>query len=226
MSTEDPESGDDRNDGSDPAEGMPGFQNVLKDMIPGAKVKIYEVITPEKADKDLMSKVIEELFEEEESGDEDENGEDDTDEDDGDEEDDSEDEDKENDTEILELEDIKLETDQEGDDEIEINGDLGTFEREKQNEIAAKVVIGGLVQKLASNLSPRDLLRVPAKLEIKGRRSFSFTVENEVNQLDSPDKGKSSSDKSIKLQGRHRVDNVISDLAKSIGKDKVPAKVG
>lgn len=225
VSTEDPESGDDRNDGSDPAEGMPGFQNVLKDMIPGVKVKIFKVITPEKVDKDLMSKVIEELFEEEESEDEDENGEDDGDEDDGDEEDDSEDEDKENDTEILDLEDIKLETDQEGDDGIEINGDLGTFAREEQNEIAVKVVIGGLVQKLSSNLSPRDLLRVPAKLEIKERRSFSFTVENEVNQLDGPDKGKSSSDKSIKFQGRRRVDNVISDLAKFIGKDKVPAKV-
>lgn len=221
VSIEDPESGDDRNDGSDPAEGMAGFQNVLKDMIPGAKVKIFKVTTPEKIDKDLMSKVIEKYFEEEESEDEDENGEDD-----GDEEDDSEDEDKENDTEILDLEDIKLETDQEGDDGIEINGDLGTFARKEQDEIAVKVVIGGLVQKLSSNLSPRDLLRVPAKLEIKERRSFSFTVENEANQLDGPDKGKSSSDKSIKFQGRRRVDNVISDLAKSIGKDKVPAKVG
>ncbi|KAI9073624.1 hypothetical protein K1719_044409 [Acacia pycnantha] len=34
-STEDPESGDDKDDGSDPAEGIPRFQNVLKDMIPG-----------------------------------------------------------------------------------------------------------------------------------------------------------------------------------------------
>jgi hypothetical protein len=233
VSTEDPESDDDRNDGSDPAEGMPGFQNVLKDMIPGVKVKIFKVITPEKVDKDMVSKVIEQLFAEEESGDEDEDGEDDGNEDgedDVNEEDDNEDgdeEEKESDTESLELEDIKLETEQEeADDEIEINADLGTFEREEQNEIAVKVVIGGLVQKLSSNLSPRDLLRVAAKLEMKGRRSFSFTVENEISQQDGREKGKSSSDKSIKFQSRRRVDHVISDLAKFIGKEKVPAKVG
>ncbi|GAU30543.1 hypothetical protein TSUD_65530 [Trifolium subterraneum] len=240
VSTEDPESDDDRNDGSDPAEGMPGFQNVLKDMIPGVKVKIFKVITPEKVDKDMVSKVIEQLFAEEESGDEDgeddgneEDGDDDGNEedgeDDGNEEDDSEDgdedEEKESDTESLELEDIKLETEREEDDEIEINADLGTFEREEQNEIAVKVVIGGLVQKLSSNLSPRDLLRVAANLEMKGRRSFSFTVENEVSQQDGRDKEKSSSDKSIKFQSRRRVDHVISDLAKFIGKEKVPAKV-
>ncbi|WJX52480.1 Protein EXUTER 1, chloroplastic-like [Trifolium repens] len=232
VSTEDPESDDDRNDGSDPAEGMPGFQNVLKDMIPGVKVKIFKVITPEKVDKDMVSKVIEQLFAEEESGDEDEDGEDDGNEDgedDVNEEDDNEDgdeEEKESDTESLELEDIKLETEQEeADDEIEINADLGTFEREEQNEIAVKVVIGGLVQKLSSNLSPRDLLRVAAKLEMKGRRSFSFTVENEISQQDGREKGKSSSDKSIKFQSRRRVDHVISDLAKFIGKEKVPAKV-
>ncbi|XP_045819291.1 protein EXECUTER 1, chloroplastic [Trifolium pratense] len=236
VSTEDPESDDDRNDGSDPAEGMPGFQNVLKDMIPGKKVKIFKVITPEKVDKDMVSKVIEQLFAEEESGDEDEDGEEEEEdgneedgEDDGNEEDDNEDgdedEEKESDTESLELEDIKMETEREGDDEIEINADLGTFEIDEQNEIAVKVVISGLVQKLSSNLSPRDLLRVAAKLEMKGRRSFSFTVENEVGQLNDRDKGKYSSDKSIKFQSRRRVDHVISDLAKFIGKEKVPAKV-
>lgn len=227
VSTEDPESGDDRNDGSDPAEEMPGFQNVLKDMIPGVKVKIFKVITPEKIDKDLISKVIEQLIEEEDGDeDEDEDEEDDEDEDEDDDDDDDEDEEKENDTESLELEDIKLESDQEGDDDIQINAGLGTFEREEQNEIAVKVVIGGLVQKLSSNLSPRDLLRVPAKLEMKGRRSFSFTVEKEVNQQDGHDKGKSSSDKSTKIQGRRRVDHVIFDLAKFIGRGKVPTKVG
>ncbi|RDX66722.1 Protein EXECUTER 1, chloroplastic [Mucuna pruriens] len=219
VSTEDPENGDDRNDGSDPAEGMPGFQNVLKDMIPGVKVKVYKVITPEKVDKDL-SNVIEQIIEEEE--DEDEDGDGDEDEDD---EDEDEDEEKENDTESLELEDVKSETDQEGDDEIEVNAGLGTFEREEQNEFAVKIAIGGLVQKLSSNLSTRDLLRVPAKLEMKGRGSFSFTVEKEVNQQVGLDKGKSSSDKSTKFQGRRRVDHVIFDLAKFIGRGKIPSKV-
>ena len=206
VSTEDPENDDDRNDGSDPAEGMPGFQNVLKDMIPGVKVKVFKVITPEKVDKDL-SNVIEKIIEDED-GDED------------------EDEEMENDAESLELEEIKSETDQEGDDEIEVNAGLGTFESEDQNEFAVKIAIGGLVQKLSGNLSSRDLLRVPAKLEMKGRGSFSFTVEKEVNQQVGLDKGNSSSDKSTKFQGRRRVDHVIFDLAKFIGRGKIPSKVG
>ncbi|KAF7843027.1 protein EXECUTER 1, chloroplastic [Senna tora] len=148
VSTEDPESGDDKDDSSDPAEGIPGFQNVLKDMIPGVKVKVLKVTAPEKVDKDLISK----------------------------------------------------------------------------NEIAVKVVIGGLVQKLSSNLSTRDLLRVPAKLE-KGHRSFSFTVEKEINSQDGQGKGKSSSDKSTKIPGRRSVDHVMFDLAKFIGRGKVPSKV-
>ena len=214
VSTED--LGDDRNDGSDPAEGMPGFQNVLKDMVPGVRVKIFKVTTPEKVDKDLISKVIEQIIEEEEDEDEDED----------EDEEEEEDEEQDNDTESLELEEVKSETDREGDDEIEINDDLGTFEREEQNEIAVKIVIDGLVQKLSSNLPTRDLVRVPARLEMKGRGSFSFTVEREVNQQDGYDKRKSSSDKSTKFQGRRKVDHVMFDLAKFIGRGKVPAKVG
>ncbi|XP_027348690.1 protein EXECUTER 1, chloroplastic [Abrus precatorius] len=226
VSAEDLENGDDRNDGSDPAEGMPGFQNVLKDMIPGVKVKVFKVITPEKVDKDLISKVIEQIIEEEEDEDD---GEDEDEDGDGDEDDDDEDdgdnEEKDTDTESIELEDIKSETDLEGDDEIEVNTGLGTSERKEQNEIAVKVVIGGLVQKLSGNMSTRDLLRVPAKLEMKGCGSFSFTVEKEVNQQVGLDRGKSSSDKSTKFQGQRRVDHVIFDLAKFIGRGKVPSKV-
>ena len=227
VSTEDPENGDDRNDGSDPTEGMPGFQNVLKDMIPGVKVKVFKVITPEKVDTDL-SDVIEQIIEDEDEEDEDSNeDEDEDDDDDDDDEDDDEEEDKEKeqDTESLELEDIKSETEQEGDDEIEVNTGLGTFGREEENEFAVKIAIGGLVQKLSSNLSTRDLLRVPAKLDMKGCGSFSFTVEKEVNQHIGLDKGKSSSDKSAKFQGRRRVDHVIFDLAKFIGRGKIPSKV-
>ncbi|QHO58700.1 Protein EXECUTER 1 [Arachis hypogaea] len=223
VSTEDP--ADDRNDGSDPAEGMPGFQNVMKDMIPGVKVKIFKVTHPEKVDKDIISKVIEQIIEEEEDEDNDED--DDEEEEEGEDEDEDEDEDEEqdNDTGSLELADVKSETDQEGDDEIEINDDLGTFEHEEQNEIAVKIVVRGLVQKLSSSFPTWDLLRVPAKLEMKGRGSFSFTVEKEVNQQDDHDKGKSLSDKSTRMQGPRKVDHVMFDLAKFIGKGKVPSKV-
>ncbi|XP_028772095.1 protein EXECUTER 1, chloroplastic [Neltuma alba] len=212
VSTEDPESGDDKDDGSDPAEGMPGFQNVLKDMIPGVKVKVLKVTASEKVDKDLISKVIEQIIEEEEDEDLDEDEEED------------EEEEKENETESLEIEDVKSESDQEGDDDIEINTSPETIGREEQNEIAVKLVIGGLAQKLSSNLSARDLLRVPAKLE-NGRGLFSFTVEKEGNQRDGHGKGKSSSDRSIKFQGQRSVDHVMFDLAKFIGRGKVPSKV-
>ncbi|KAK7246705.1 hypothetical protein RIF29_41575 [Crotalaria pallida] len=214
VSTEDPESSDDRNDNADPAEEVPGFQNVLKDIIPGVKVKVLKVTTPEKVDKDLTSKVIEQIIEEEEDEDTDE----DEDEDEG--ADVNEDEENDNETERSgEEEDIKSETG----DKIEINSSLETFKREQQKEIAVKVAIGGLVQKLSSNLTTKDLLRVPAKLETKGRCSFSFTVEKVVNQRDGHDKGSSS--KSTKSQGRRSADHVMFDLAKFIGKGKVPSKV-
>lgn len=214
VSTEDPESGDDKDDGSDSAEGISGFQNVLKDMIPGVKVKVLKVTPSEKVDKDLISKVIEQIIEEEEDEEEEE----------GEEEEEEEGEEKENETESLEIEDVKSERDQQGDDDIEINTGPETIGREEQKEIAVKLVIGGLAQKLSSNLSARDLLRVPAKLE-NGRDLFSFTVEKEVNQQDDHGKGKSSSDKSIKIQGQRSVDHVMFDLAKFIGRGKVPSKV-
>ncbi|KAI9077187.1 hypothetical protein K1719_040845 [Acacia pycnantha] len=175
VSIEDPESGDDKDDGSDPTEGIPRFQNVLKDMIPGDRG----------------------------GGEEDE-------------------EEKENETESLEIKDAK--SDQKGDDDIEINTAPKTSGREEQNEIAFKFVIDGLAQKLFSNLSTRKFHRVPAKLE-NGHGLFSFTVEKEVNQRDGGGEGKFSSDKSTKIRGQRPVDHVIFDLAKFIGRGKVPSKV-
>ncbi|XP_065638888.1 protein EXECUTER 1, chloroplastic [Quercus suber] len=61
VNTEDPEDGDDRDDSSDLAEGLSGFQNILRDMIPGVKVKVLKVTAPGKVDRDLISKVIEQI---------------------------------------------------------------------------------------------------------------------------------------------------------------------
>ncbi|KAK7302581.1 hypothetical protein RJT34_13473 [Clitoria ternatea] len=128
--------------------------------------------------------------------------------------------DKDNETASPELELIKPEN---GDD-VELNSSLETFE-EEQNKIAVKVVSGGLLQKLSSSLATRDLLRIPAKLETIGLGSFSFTVEKLVNQLVGHGKGKPSFDKSTKIQGQRSFDHVMFDLAKFIGKGKVPSKV-
>ncbi|RDX91239.1 Protein EXECUTER 1, chloroplastic, partial [Mucuna pruriens] len=194
---EDPEVADDRNDSSDPSEGMPGFQNVLKDTIPGVKMKVLKVTTPNKVDKDIISKVIEQITDEE--GDEDED----------------EDADKDNETKSPEQKDINSETD----DEIELNSCLETSKHEEQNEqnkIAAE---------LSSSLTTKYLLRIPAKLETTGRGSFSFTIEKVVNQLVGHGKGKASPDKSTKTQGQHSIEHVMFNLAKFIRRGKVPSKV-
>ncbi|KHN19019.1 Protein EXECUTER 1, chloroplastic [Glycine soja] len=204
-SPEDPEVVDDRNDNSDPSEAMPGFQNVLKDTIPGVKMKVLKVTTPDKVDNDTISKVIEQITDDEGNEDED------SDECAG----------KDNETENPELSDIKTETD----DEIELNSSVESFEREEQNKIAVKVIVGGLVQKLPSSLTTRNLLRVPAKLEKTGQGSFSLTFEKVANQQVGHGKGKPSSDKSTKIQRQNSVDGVMVNLAKLIGRGKVPSKV-
>jgi len=205
---EDPEVVDDRNenDRSDPTDGMPGFQIILKDTIPGLKMKVLKLTTPDKVNKDITSKVIEQITEEE--GDEDENA--------------DEYSNKDNETETLELKDVESETD----DENELSSSLEAFEHAEHNKIAVKPVIGGLVQKPSSSLTIRDLLRVPAKLETLGQGSFSFTIKNLVNQQVDHGKGKPSPDKSTKIQGQHSVDSIMFNLAKFIGKGKIPSKVG
>lgn len=190
----------DRDDVSDPIQGFSGFQNILKDMIPGVKVKVLKVTAPGKVDKDLISKVIEQIIEED-------------------------DEDKDDEIESLEVEDgAKDESDQEQ-DVIELVGDPGIAESQDRKEIAFKVVVGGLMQKMSSGRLTRDVLRVPAKLKKKGRLSFSFSIEKDANQQDSRDKETASLDKKSKLRGRRSIDHVMLDLTKFIGREKIPLKV-
>lgn len=205
-SPEDPEVIDDRNDSSDPTDGMPVFQNILKDTIPGVKMKVLKFTTPDKVDKDIISDVIEQITEE--KGDED------------------EDEDvysnKDNETETPELKDVESETD----DENELRSGLEAFDLAEEDK-AVKAVIGGLVQKISSSLPTRELLlRVPAKLEMSGHGSFLFTIKELVNEQVGHGKGKRSPDKSTKIQGQHSVDSIMFNLAKFIGKGKLPSKVG
>lgn len=198
VNTEDPENGDDRDDSSDLAEGLSGFQNILRDMIPGVKVKVLKVTAPGKVDKDLISKVIEQIIEEE-------------------------DEEKDNGIESVEAEDEDDGESEQETDEIEMVDDPGIIESEEPNEIAVKVVVGGLAQKLSNSLPTKDLLRIPAKLEKKGRLSFSFSIEKTINAQDSGLKERPSVEKSAKQRS---IDHVMFDLAKFIGREKIPLKVG
>ncbi|KAG6710996.1 hypothetical protein I3842_05G030800 [Carya illinoinensis] len=200
VNTEDPKDGDDTDDSSDLADCLSGFQNILKDMIPGVKVKVLKVTAPGKVDRDLISKVIEQIIEEE-------------------------DEEKDNEIDRVEAEDQDDgESNQEA-DEIEMDADPGIIQREDQNEIAVKVVVGGLVQKLSNSLPTKDLLRIPAKLEKKGRFSFSLSIEKSINEQDSGVKKQASVNKSAKPQGQRKIDHVMLDLAKFIGREKIPLKV-
>ncbi|XP_048337323.2 protein EXECUTER 1, chloroplastic [Ziziphus jujuba] len=191
---------DDDKDDSDQAEGFSGFQNILKDMIPVVKVKVFKVTAPGKVDRDLISKVIEQIIEED-------------------------DEDKDNETESLETEEeIKGEIDQES-DMIELDAGTGIGESEERNEISVKVVVDGLVQKMSNAVPAKDLLRVPAKLEKKGRSSFSFSIEKDVNQQDSHDKEQASVDKKSRRRSRRSIDHLMLDLTKFIDREKIPMKV-
>ncbi|KAF5936922.1 hypothetical protein HYC85_024428 [Camellia sinensis] len=201
-STEDTGDGEDRDDDSDIAEGFSGFDNVLRDMIPGVKVKVLKVTAPGKVDRDLISKVIEQMMEDED-----------------------EDEEKDTDVESVDTEDEdKGESDLEQ-NEIEMDAGGGILDGEERSEIAVKVVVGGLVQKI-SNIAPnKNLIRVPARLDKRGRLSFSFSIEKDDNQLVSKGKGQTPQNKKAKLRAKHSIDHVMFDLAKFIGRGKIPMKV-
>ncbi|KAI3919372.1 hypothetical protein MKW92_046508 [Papaver armeniacum] len=213
--TEDAEEIEDRDNDSDMSDEVTGFPNILRDMIPGVKVTVLKVTAPGKVDRDLISKVIEQIMEEEEEEDEVEEEEDE----------------EEKDVELLDLDiddEVKVEGNQDQ-DEIEMNADSGVISdiiSEERNELAVKVVIGGLVQNLSSNTPSKALLRVPARLDKSGRLSFSFTIEKDESELDAGGKGKPSLDKMATLRGPRSIDNLMSDLAKSvITKEKIPMKV-
>lgn len=202
------DNGDDE-DKDDPelADGLSGFQNLLQDMIPGVRVKVLKVTAPGKVDRDLISKVVEQIIEEE----------------------DEEDQDIEADLDSVGTEDTDDETPGESDeekDDVEMDLVSGDIDREEQSEIAVNVVVSGLVQNLSGTTSPRDLVRVPAKLKSKGRKSFSFCIQNDKSQPDSVTKDQASSKRKANGQGRRSIDHVMSDLVNSISRgEKVPIKV-
>ncbi|XP_044509058.1 protein EXECUTER 1, chloroplastic isoform X2 [Mangifera indica] len=198
VSAEGIEDGDDTDDNSDLAEGLSGFQNILQDMIPGVKVKVLKLTAPGKVDRDFISKVIEQIIEEE-------------------------DEEKDIEVENAESEDeVESESDQER-NEIEVDAVRGILENEEQSEISVKVVVGGLVQELSSSMPTKE--RAPARLEKKGCSLFSFSIEKDGKQQDSGAKELTSVDHKAKLRGQHSMDSIMFDLAKFVGKEKIPLKV-
>ncbi|KAK4744948.1 hypothetical protein SAY87_011260 [Trapa incisa] len=187
-------------DSSDLPEEVSGLKNILRDMIPGVKVKVLKVTAPGKVDKDMVSKVIEQMMEEE---------------------------DDENDLEVEEVgtdDDVRAESDEEK-DLVGVDSDMGVLDSKGQSEFAVKVVVGGLMHRLSGNVSSKDLIRVPAKLEQKGHFSFSFFIDKEVNGSGSNGKKLPAINREGKFKGQRSIDHVMLDLAKFISGEKIPLKV-
>uniref|UniRef100_A0A1D1YMH3 Protein EXECUTER 1, chloroplastic n=2 Tax=Anthurium amnicola TaxID=1678845 RepID=A0A1D1YMH3_9ARAE len=182
------------------ADGLAGIQNILQDMIPGVKVKVLKVVSPGKVDRDMISKVIEQIIE---------------------------DEDGETDVELESVEsddDVKTESDIE---EIEMDaGDATNSTDAEKGEMSVKFVIGGTMQKMPGYMSSKDLVRVPAHLEIKGHSSFLFSIKADNGQQETSGKGYTSPEKAFSRPAQRSADLIIADLARAlISREKIPMKV-
>ncbi|KAM0949442.1 putative protein EXECUTER [Dioscorea sansibarensis] len=188
---------EDKDDDADMVDGINGIQNVLRDMIPGVKVKVLKVVSPGKVDRDLIAKVIEQIMEEE--GDENEE------------------------SESIDADKAKSESDNE---EVIDSEDALIGTDELQPGLPVKLVIGTIMRKFSADLSPVELIRVPATLERKDRRSFSFSIQQNDTQLGTDGKEESFRGKASLKSDKRSSDLVMSDLAKVLlSKEKIPMKV-
>ncbi|EOA16153.1 hypothetical protein CARUB_v10004291mg [Capsella rubella] len=194
-SSEDEES-DNSDDDSDLLEESSGFQSFLRDMIPGVKVKVMKVTAPGRVDKDFISKVIEQIADEE---------------------------DEENN---LDIEDIDVEDDTKAEiDEKNADIELESVTDEIVDnnggrEIAVKFVIGDIVDRLSGNQPLKESLRSPANLETVENSSFYLRLEKDLNVQESKGVEDTLVDGKGSRQSRRRIDNIMVDLAKSIEKEK------
>ncbi|CAN8327293.1 unnamed protein product [Cochlearia groenlandica] len=197
-SSEDEDS-DNPDDDSDLLEESSGFQSFLRDMIPGVKVKVMKVTAPGKVDKDFISKVIEQIADEE----------------------DEEDEESDFDIEDIEVEDeTKAEIDEKkADIELESVTDE-IIDNNGGREIAVKFVISDIVDRLSGNQPPKESLRSPANLESVENSSFYLRLEKDLNVQEPKGVEGTLIDGKGNRQSRRRIDNIMVDLAKSIEKDK------
>ncbi|CAA7037751.1 unnamed protein product [Microthlaspi erraticum] len=195
-SSEDEES-DNSDDDSDLLDESSGFQSFLRDMIPGVKVKVMKVTTPGKVDKDFISKVIEQIA------------------------DDEEDEEKDFDIEDVEVEDeTKAEVDEKNADiELESVKDE-IIDNNGGREIAVKFVIGDIVDRLSGNQPLKESLRSPANLESVENSSFYLRLEKDLKAQESKNVEGTLVEGKGNRQSRRRIDNIMVDLAKSIEKEK------
>jgi len=196
----------DNEDDDDPdlADGA-GLQNLLQVMITGAKMGGLKPAPPDKVDQDLLSKSAEQIVEE-----------------------DSDEKDIEAELDNTDAEDtegeISSESEEEKDDgEMDDGG--GDLDVEDLSVFPVKVVFNGnFVGKLSAIVQPGDLVRVPAKFEPKGHKSFTFSIQDDEDLQESV--SKDMANRKTKTQGHRSVEHVMANLFKfTTGGEKIPVKV-
>ncbi|PIA52294.1 hypothetical protein AQUCO_01000277v1 [Aquilegia coerulea] len=194
LDRDDLEKSKDKIDDSNLTERLADLQNKMRDMIPDVKVKL-KLSGPGKLDGPI--KFVEQIS----------------------------DEDDEEETEELvtpEMDDVKAESSKHQ-DEIVVDSAGGISNSNKDDsDLEVKIVFGGFLQKLSNPMPSKDLIRVPAKIEKKGRLSFSFSINTGDNEVETDGKVQASHDKSVSISG-HRI---MVDIAKVVNRrEKIPRKV-
>ncbi|URE05272.1 UvrD/REP helicase N-terminal domain [Musa troglodytarum] len=189
-----------KDDDTNVTDGITTIQNILRDLIPGVKVRVLKLVSPGKVDRDLIAKVVEQIMEEEEES--------------------SEEDDSDEELESLESDDFGAEHDIE---DIEMDSGDSTGKREGKSEVSLKVVISGLTPKLSADVPPTNLVRVPARLEKRDHMSFSIILEQDVMRSGIDEKRRTLKRKAF---ARQSADLLSSELAKVIpNTEKIHLKV-
>ncbi|KAG6474994.1 protein EXECUTER 1, chloroplastic-like [Zingiber officinale] len=179
-----------RDDDLNMMDGISIIQNVLRDLIPGSKVRVLKLVSPGKVDRGIIAKVVEQIMEEEE-------------EEDGGDEDSSDEE-----LESAESDDLNPDI-----EEIEMGAGDSTSAQEEKSELSFKVIIGDLTPKSSADVLPTNLVRVPAKLEKRDNSSFSITLGQDAIQNKTERKKQASKRKAFATKN---ADLLSSELAKII----------
>ncbi|KAH9290620.1 hypothetical protein KI387_034737 [Taxus chinensis] len=184
----DVETDGDKSDDTDNMDELNRVLNYLRDRIPGIKFKILKVIAPEGVEMD--TKIFEQLIQE------------------------SEEEKDESDSDESSEDETKIEGDlQDGKETI---GDANFTE--KQKETPFKLVIGGVLPSSSEDKASRVAVRVPARIEYKGRDSFIFHPKENDDQepavIDEPDM------KVATIAAQSSADLGVSDVVKALWKAK------
>ncbi|KAK8938265.1 hypothetical protein KSP40_PGU005966 [Platanthera guangdongensis] len=184
-------------DDSDWINGLSGIKNILQDVIPGVKVKVLKVVAPGKVDRDLISKVVEQIIEDDEDSDEE-----------------IQDSAEEYVKAESDLEEIKM-----------VGGDETSDTFEEQSEVSVRFIIGSLFENMTADAPPKDLVRVPAELEIRDHLSFFFSIKKEDFPLETRAR-QTLHNKIVARSLQRSSDHVRSDRSKDFDtKEKRPIKV-